>query len=37
MSYMDNSMAYLVIFPVASLLFNMSPRVDDVWTSIWCT
>jgi hypothetical protein len=36
MSYIDNSMAHLPTFLVASLLFNISPRVDDVWTSIWC-
>jgi hypothetical protein len=30
-------MAHLAIFSVASQLFSISPRVDDVWTSICCT
>jgi hypothetical protein len=28
-SYIDNSMAYLAIFPVTSLLFKISSRVDE--------
>jgi hypothetical protein len=30
MSYMDSSMAHLVILAVASLEFNISPGVDNV-------
>jgi hypothetical protein len=30
MSYIDNSMTHLAIFPVDSLLFNISPRAYDV-------
>jgi hypothetical protein len=36
MSYMDNSTAHLAIFLDASLLFSISPGVNEVWTSIWC-
>jgi hypothetical protein len=30
MSYIDNFMAHFVILPVASMLFNISPCVDEV-------
>jgi hypothetical protein len=30
MSYIDNSMIHFAIFPVASLLFIISPNVDEV-------
>jgi hypothetical protein len=30
MSYMDNSMTHFAIFLVASLLFSISPSVDEV-------
>jgi hypothetical protein len=36
MLYIDSSMTHLAIFSVASLLYNILHRVDDLWTSIWC-